>query len=35
LPTEDKSISEKLGDAIKDEYKAEKVVQQNSLKDTK
>ena len=31
VPVEEKSISEKLGEAIKDEYQGEKVVQENAL----
>ena len=31
IPVEEKSISEKLGEAIKDEYQGEKMVQDNSI----
>ena len=31
IPVEEKSISEKLGEAIKDEYQGEKLVQENPL----
>ena len=31
IPVEEKSISEKLGEAIKDEYQGEKMLQDNSI----